>query len=82
MTRLLCCQLGIFFTPESHERQKAYLIRRQWIRLIRQITEKPVPQQRVQKILEQFEQYFDSETVAQLPDEALLISRRPAKRSG
>lgn len=58
-------------SPESHEeRHRAYLIRRQWIRLIKQITEKPVPQQRVQKILEQFEQYFDSETVAQLPDEA------------
>lgn len=58
-------------SPESHEdRQKAYLIRRQWIRLMKQITEKSVPQQRVQKILEQFEQYFDSETVAQLPDEA------------
>lgn len=58
-------------SPESHEeRQKAYLIRRQWIRLMKQITEKPVPQQRVQKILEQFEQYFDSETVSQLPDEA------------
>jgi len=50
-----------FFTLESHEeRQRAYLIRRQWIRLIKQITEKPVPQQRVQKIIEQFEQYFDS----------------------
>lgn len=58
-------------SPESHEeRQKAYLIRRQWIRLMKQITEKPVPQQRVQKILEQFEQYFDSGTVAQVPDEA------------
>lgn len=61
-------------TPESHEeRQKAYLIRRQWIRLLKQITEKPVPQQRVQKILEQFEQYFDAETVAQLPDEAFAL---------
>lgn len=61
-------------SPESHEeRQKAYLIRRQWIRLLKQITEKPVPQQRVQKILEQFEQYFDAETVAQLPDEAFAL---------
>ncbi len=61
-------------SPDSHEeRQKAYLIRRQWIRLMKQITEKPVPQQRVQKILEQFEQYFDSETVAQLPDEAFAL---------
>lgn len=61
-------------SPESHEeRHKAYLIRRQWIRLIKQITEKPVPQQRVQKILEQFEHYFDSETVAQLPDVAFAL---------
>ena len=58
-------------SPESHEeRQKAYLIRRQWIRLMKQITEKPVAGQRVQKVLEQFEQYFESQTVAQLPDEA------------
>ncbi len=61
-------------SPDSHEeRQKAYLIRRQWIRLLKQITEKPLPQQRVQKILEQFEQYFDPETVAQLPDEAFAL---------
>lgn len=58
-------------TPE--ERQKAYLIRRQWIRLMKQITEKPSAQQRVQKILEQFEQYFDSETVTRLPDEAFAL---------
>ena len=74
------CELALpvghlsLLSPESHEeRQKAYLIRRQWIRLIRQITEKPEPRQRVQKILEQFEQYFDSETVAQLPDEAFAL---------
>lgn len=61
--------------PESHEeRQKAYLIRRQWIRLTRKITENPVPQQRVQTILNQFENYFDAETVAQLPDEAFALS--------
>jgi hypothetical protein len=61
-------------SPESYEeRQKAYLIRRQWIRLMKQITEKPSPQQRVQKILEQFEQYFDSETVSRLPDEAFAL---------
>lgn len=58
-------------TPESHEDcQKAYLIRRQWIRLIRQITESQVAKVRVQKILEQFEQYFPVEVVASLPDEA------------
>ncbi len=56
-------------TPDSHEeRQKAYLLRRQWIRLIRQITENPLPQQRVQKILDQFEQYFPLATVDKMPD--------------
>ena len=61
-------------TPESHEElQKAYLIRRQWIRLIKQITENPVPGQRVQKILDQFEQYFPPEIVAQLPDIAFAL---------
>lgn len=71
--------------PESHEElQKAYLIRRQWIRLIKQITENPVPVQRVQKILwfdfahhkEQFAQYFPAEMVADLPDALRLRSVR------
>ncbi len=61
-------------TPDTHEEsQKAYLIRRQWIRLIRQITENPIPQHRVQKILDQFEQYFPTEIVAKLPDEAFAF---------
>ncbi|MBR8834689.1 MAG: hypothetical protein DSM106950_11785 [Stigonema ocellatum SAG 48.90 = DSM 106950] len=61
-------------SPESHEeRQKAYLIRRQWIRLIKQITENPVSEQRVQKILDQFEQYFPPKIVAQLPDVAFAL---------
>ena len=61
-------------TPESHEdRQKAYLIRRQWIRLIKQITESPVPQERVQKILDQFEVFFPADIVACIPDEAFAM---------
>lgn len=57
--------------PESpEERQKAYLIRRQWVRLTKQLTEDPEPLQRAQKILTQFEAFFDAEIVAQLPDEA------------
>ncbi|MEA5566310.1 hypothetical protein [Anabaena sp. UHCC 0399] len=74
------CQMVIpignlsLLTPELYEeRQKAYLIRRQWIRLIKQITENPVPQQRVQKILDQFEQYFPQEMVANLPDVAFAL---------
>lgn len=60
-------------TSSSDERQKSYLIRRQWIRLIKQITENPVPQQRVQRILDQFEQYFPPEVVSQLPDRAFAM---------
>jgi hypothetical protein len=58
-------------TPECHEeRQKAYLIRRQWIRLIKQITEFPIAKQRIQKILDQFEVFFSAEIVADIPDPA------------
>ena len=60
-------------TSSSEDRQKSYLIRRQWIRLIKQITENPVPQQRVQRILDQFEQYFPPEVVSQLPDKAFAM---------
>ncbi len=60
--------------PESDEdRQKAYLIRRQWIRLTQQLTDNPVPLQRAQMILNQFENYFGAETVAELPDEAFAL---------
>jgi hypothetical protein len=77
-------------SPETNEeRQKAYLIRRQWIRLIKQITENSVPKQRVHKILDQFEQYFTKDMVNQLPDEvfALLVGVLPqtvgiVRRSG
>ena len=60
--------------PESaEERRKAILIRRQWVRLTMQITDNPVPLQRAQKILNQLENYFDQETITQLPDEALAL---------
>jgi hypothetical protein len=60
--------------PESQEeRQKAYLIRRQWIRFTKQVTEDPEPLQRAQKILTQFEAFFEAQTVAQMPDEAFAM---------
>ncbi|WP_017307085.1 hypothetical protein [Spirulina subsalsa] len=52
------------------ERHRAYLIRRQWTKLVHQITVNPVPLQRAQIILNQFENWFDEETVACVPDEA------------
>ncbi|MBE9127662.1 MULTISPECIES: hypothetical protein [unclassified Coleofasciculus] len=61
-------------SPESaDERQRAYLIRRQWVRLTKQITDNPDPLKRAQKILEQFEGFFDTETIVQLPDEAFAL---------
>ena len=60
--------------PESaDERQRAYLIRRQWIRLTKEITENLDPLQRARRILEQFDGFFNSETVTQIPDEALAL---------
>lgn len=58
-------------SPE--ERQKAYGIRRHWVRLTEQLMAKPVALERAQILLTQFEQYFDTETVAQIPDEALAL---------
>jgi hypothetical protein len=61
-------------SPESaDERQRAYLIRRQWVRLTLQITENPEPIGRAQRIIEQFEGFFDSATIARLPDEAFAL---------
>lgn len=61
-------------SPENYEdRQKAYLIRRHWIRLTEQLTENPVPLQRAQMLITQFEHYFDPEVVSQMPDEALSL---------
>ena len=53
----------------NHEQKhRAYLIRRQWVRLIKQITDNPIPHQRAQVILNQFEHWFDSQTATNLPD--------------
>jgi hypothetical protein len=61
-------------TPDNQEeRQKAYLIRRQWIRLTHQLTDNPAPTQRAQMILNQFENYFGAEVIAQIPDEAFAL---------
>lgn len=65
--------LSLVPPSNQEERQNAYLIRRQWIRLTHQLTDNPVPQQRAQMILNQLENYFDTETVAKLPDEAFAL---------
>lgn len=62
----------VLLYPDSYEeRQKAFTIRRHWIRVMEQLTAIPVPLQRAQMLITQFEHYFDLNTVGRLPDEAL-----------
>lgn len=84
--------LSQLLLPQSHEeRQKAFLIRRQWIRLTYQFTQQETPLKRAQMIMNQFENYFDRETIANIPDEAFALlvgvlphtvrlARRPPRR--
>ncbi|MEM8780943.1 MAG: hypothetical protein AAGF26_19195 [Cyanobacteria bacterium P01_G01_bin.49] len=66
-------KLSLTIPKTSQERVNGYLIRRQWIKLAKQITDNSVPQQRAQVILNQFEHWFDVETARQLPDEAFAL---------
>lgn len=65
--------LSLLRPTSADERQRAYLIRRQWIRLTKQITDNIESSRRAQMILNQFQYYFDAKTIAQLPDEALAL---------
>jgi hypothetical protein len=66
-------KLSLLNPKNNQERINSYLIRRQWVRLTKQITDNPVPIQRAQVILNQFENWFDAETTAQLPDHAFAL---------
>lgn len=60
--------------PKSYaEQQKAIRIRLQWVRLTQNFTDKPIPIERAQMILEQFKMYFDQEIVDDVPDEAFSL---------
>jgi hypothetical protein len=60
--------LSLISPESSEERQRAYLIRRQWVRLTREIIDNLTPLQRAQRILN-----LESEQRAQLPDETLAL---------
>lgn len=63
-----------WLTPApSGEQIKAYLIRRQWTVLLKQIVDNPIPTERAQVILNQLENWFDAKTVAALPDQAIAV---------
>ena len=66
-------KLSLVIPQNSQEKINAYLIRRQWIRLTKQITDNPIPLQRAQVILNQFENWFDAQTMSELPDQAFAM---------
>ena len=65
--------LSLIVPETSEQRRQAYKMRRQWVKLTKQITDNPVPTERARVILNQFEHWFDAETVAKLPDEAFAL---------
>ncbi|MEM7592679.1 MAG: hypothetical protein AAF383_14355 [Cyanobacteria bacterium P01_A01_bin.83] len=65
--------VSLVYPHNSQERKQAYKMRRQWVRLTKQIIDNPQPTERAQVILNQFEHWFDVETVAELPDEAFAL---------
>lgn len=72
-------KLSLLIPQNSSERQRAYLLRRQWVKLTKQITDNPHAHERAQVILNQFEHWFDSTTAENLSDEifALLVGVLP-----
>ena len=65
--------VSLVYPQNSQEKKQAYKMRRQWVRLTKQIIDNPQPTERAQVILNQFEHWFDIETVADLPDEAFAL---------
>lgn len=66
-------KLSLINPQTSEAKIQAYKMRRQWVRLTKQITDNPIPIERAQIILNQFEHWFDAETVAELPDQAFAL---------
>ncbi|UXE62536.1 MAG: hypothetical protein KA717_07180 [Woronichinia naegeliana WA131] len=71
--------LSLLQPQNSEEKRKGYLIRRQWVLLMKQIVDNPIPRERAQVILNQFEHWFDATTATLLSDEifALLVGVLP-----
>lgn len=63
-------RLSLLAPSSPEEQQKALRIRLQWVRLTQNFTDRPVPLERAQMILEQFKMYYDDAMVAAVPDEA------------
>ena len=66
-------KVSLISPQDSEARKQAYKMRRQWVCLTTQIINNPEPLERAQVILNQFEHWFDTQTVADLPDEAFAL---------
>jgi hypothetical protein len=66
-------KLSLIIPETSEDRKQAYKMRRQWVKLTKQISDNPNPTERARVILNQFEHWFDANTVSQLPDEAFAM---------
>lgn len=66
-------KISLIAPQTSEAKRRAYKMRRQWVKLTKQITDNPIPLERAQVILNQFEHWFDTETLAQLPDQAFAL---------
>ena len=73
VTVLTVGNISLVSPQDSQSRMQAYKMRRQWVKLTKQIIDNPQPTERAQVILNQFEHWFDAETVAGLPDEAFAL---------
>jgi hypothetical protein len=65
--------LSIIIPETAEEKKQGYLIRRQWIRLTKHITDNPSASQRAQVILNPFEHWFDAETASKMSDRAFSL---------
>ncbi len=66
-------KISLILPENTEERLQAYKMRRQWVKLTKQITDNPEPTERARVILNQFEHWFDAETVTKLPDDAFAM---------
>ncbi|HEY9705031.1 MAG TPA: hypothetical protein V6C58_21510 [Allocoleopsis sp.] len=65
--------ISLISPKSAQERELAYKTRLQWIRQMKRITENPKPIQRAQIVLDRFENYFNPQTIEQIPDQALAL---------
>ncbi len=66
-------KISLILPESTGQRLQAYKMRRQWVKLTKQITDNPEPAERARVILNQFEHWFDEETVTKLPDDAFAM---------